>query len=167
MSPYMKAVLSFLGGLILLLVSIWFNITQAAPVVANPHAMTDAEYAFACGGLKALKFDKVDCTKLPKPIVVVTLLVEAAKGDWEALYGVTFRGEPYIFINATSEAGNQRAIVVHESIHYILDSTYGDTVNSCVSEAAARMVTAAWQRVEYTDDWMEGYGCVYNKGGPE
>lgn len=125
--------------------------------------MPPDEWAFVCQQTKAHGYDEVDCAKTPPPIIVVSEVVEDMAAGWEILYGFTYPGEVYIFINPNHPemAGEIR---VHESVHYLLTQTYGlngmpNAVPRCESEDIARVIGSEWSGKPVDPSWRRGYNC--------
>ena len=127
---------------------------------AESAAITDAEWDFICSTLKDEGYDKVDCSSIRRPTVVLTAAVhDMAEEDW-ILYGFTYPGEDYVFVGSEFSPETQRLIVVHETTHYVLDQAYGAKIGDCESEHVARIVHHKWKQTAYDPSWMRGYGCV-------
>jgi hypothetical protein len=133
-------------------------------VVAPPsdrfedNSVTSREWRFVCKAMDVMGY-AVDCRKLKPPTVVVSLIVQDAAPPGLQLRGVTYRGEQYVFVNARLSREDQRTVVVHETVHYVLDATYGKHIGGCEHEWAARVVHTAWEGSDYDNSWRVWYGC--------
>lgn len=125
--------------------------------------MPAEEWEYVCNALIEQGYDKVDCSLTPPPVVVISAIVPDSADVGEELYGFTYPGEIYIFLNPEHpEMWN--TIMVHESVHYLLAQTYGldgmpDAVGRCESERVARIVHHQYEGTEYDGSWVLYYGC--------
>jgi hypothetical protein len=143
------------------LVVVLLCVFSTASVTATPpsNGVTKEEWNYLCSQLKGLGYDRVNCRKIDKPVVILTKAVlDLAPPGWE-LYGLVYDGEPYILINPTLDPVWTRTVVVHETVHYVLWAFYGSAVSDCQSEKVARIVHHNWERTLYDDSWTKGYGC--------
>jgi hypothetical protein len=122
------------------------------------HSVTPKEWRFVCKAMDVMGYD-VDCRKIKPPTVVVSLIVQDASPPGLLLRGVTYRGEQYVFVNARLSREDQRTVVVHETVHYVLDATYGKRIGGCEHEETARIVHSAWEGSNYDNAWRVWYGC--------
>jgi hypothetical protein len=122
------------------------------------HSVTSREWRFVCKAMDVMGYD-VDCRKLKRPTVVVSLIVQDASPPGLQLRGVTYQGEQYVFVNARLSHEDQRTVVVHETVHYVLAATYGKRIGNCEHEETARIVHSAWEGSNYDNSWRVWYGC--------
>lgn len=122
--------------------------------------VTKKEWDYVCEALLDQGYDKVDCSKLDPPTVVVSMVTDDVAAPGWVLYGFTYPGEPYVFVNSALPTEEQRQVVVHESVHYVLDWFYGIVITECESEKAARKVQHKWDGTSYVEDtWYIDYQC--------
>jgi hypothetical protein len=122
------------------------------------HSVTSREWRFVCKAMDVMGY-AVDCRKLKRPTVVVSLIVQDASPPGLQLRGVTYIGEQYVFVNARLTREDQRTVVVHETVHYVLAATYGKRIGNCEHEETARIVHSAWEGSNYDNSWRVWYGC--------
>lgn len=118
-----------------------------------------------CSSLLDMGYDKVDCSKTPRPVVVASAVVEEVAPDGWMLYGFTVPGEGYIFVNVEVDPEMWAEIRVHEATHYLLVQTYGlgmihTAVSDCESEQAAREVGSKFSGEPVDPDWIAEYKCT-------
>jgi hypothetical protein len=128
------------------------------PSVAQSNAVSPQEWRFVCKAMDIMGY-AVDCRKLKPPTVVVSMIVQDASPQYAQLRGVTYHGEEYIFVNSTLSREDQRTVVIHETVHYVLAATYGKKIGMCEHEEAARIVHTAWDGSPYSNRWRVWYGC--------
>lgn len=130
----------------------------------NDVQMPKAEWEYVCNALPEQGYDEVDCGLTPPPVVVISQIVPDSAGADEVLYGFTYPGEIYIYLNPDHpEMWN--TIMVHEATHYLLAQTYGldgmpDAVGRCESERVARVIHHAYEGTEYDGAWVLWYNCA-------
>jgi hypothetical protein len=133
--------------------------------------MPPDEWMFVCETLPRMGYTAVDCSKTPRPVVVTTELVQdATDPDW-VVYGLTYSGEVYIFVNALTPSEGWSEVRVHEATHYLLTQTYGMAgmsawaVSPCESEWAARWVGSMYSGHAVDTSWAADYGCTAELAG--
>lgn len=147
------------------LVSIAVALGGCASVPEQPdYLMPEDQWEFVCEQTKALGYDKVDCSKTPRPTIVLSLVVADMEAPGETLYGFTYDGEPYIFVNPERSEKEWAEVAVHEATHYLLSQTYGMRnmglgIGACESEDIARQVGALWSGEPVDERWRVLYGC--------
>jgi hypothetical protein len=137
------------------------SLAVAAPASAEDHAVNFDEWSYVCAALVGLGYSRVDCQKIQPPTVVVSKIVRDATRRG-ILFGVTYDGEPYVFVNPSLSRENQRLIVIHETVHYVLWQAYGAygvPVDRCKSEEVARIVERARAGSPSDESWRVWYGC--------
>ena len=145
----------------LLLVS---GCTSLPQTTAEQYAVTDDQWDLVCTKLDELGYEEVDCSKTPRPTVVISEVVVDSSSPGTTLYGFHYPGEDYIFLNPDfPELWD--SIVVHEMTHYLLTQTYGmsgmpGAVSHCQSEHIARVVHHAREGTPYDPLWRVYYGCT-------
>jgi hypothetical protein len=130
----------------------------AAPPQPPSNAVTPQEWRFVCKAMDVMGY-AVDCRKLRPPTVVVSMIVQDSSPPGLQLRGVTYHGEEFIFVNSTLPRWDQRTVVIHETVHYVLAATYGKRIDGCEHEWAARIVHSAWEGSDYDNSWRVWYGC--------
>jgi hypothetical protein len=135
-------------------------LTSLAALAPHPqsNAVTPQEWRFVCKAMDIMGY-AVDCRKLKPPTVVVSMIVQDSSPPGLQLRGVTYHGEEFIFVNSTLPRWDQRTVVVHETVHYVLAATYGKRIDGCEHEWAARIVHSAWEGSDYDNSWRVWYGC--------
>jgi hypothetical protein len=123
------------------------------------NAVTPQEWRFVCKAMDVMGYYAVDCRKLKPPTVVVSMIVQDSSPPGLQLRGVTYHGEQYVFVNSTLTREEQRTVVIHETVHYVLAATYGKRIGGCEHEWAARIVHTAWDGSDYDNTWRVWYGC--------
>jgi hypothetical protein len=131
---------------------------MASAPVPQSNAVTTQEWRFVCKAMDVMGY-AVDCRKLKPPTVVVSMIVQDSSPPGLQLRGVTYHGEEYIFVNSTLPRWDQRTVVIHETVHYVLAATYGKRIDGCEHEWAARIVHSAWEGSDYDNSWRVWYGC--------
>lgn len=124
------------------------------------HYVLEEQFEFACASLVAQGYDKVDCAQYERPLLVMSKVVSDNQPMGGILYGFTYNGEPYIFVNPETEERHDETIV-HETAHYILWQAYGDEIGRCESESAARHVGAERAEEDYSEIWRWDYNCTF------
>jgi hypothetical protein len=130
----------------------------APPSVPQSNAVTPQEWRFVCRAMGIMGY-AVDCRRLKPPTVVVSMIVQDSSPPGVQLRGVTYLGEEYIFVNSTLPREEQRTVVIHETVHYVLAATYGKKIGNCEHEETARIVHTAWDGTPYDQAWRVWYGC--------
>jgi hypothetical protein len=130
----------------------------SAPPQPTSNAVTPQEWRFVCRAMDVMGY-AVDCRKLKPPTVVVSMIVQDSSPPGLQLRGVTYHGEEFIFVNSTLPRWDQRTVVIHETVHYVLAATYGKRIDGCEHEWAARIVHSAWEGSDYDNSWRVWYGC--------
>jgi hypothetical protein len=133
-------------------------IAPAASSAPVNNAVTQQEWRFVCKAMDVMGY-AVDCRKIRPPTVVVSMIVQDSSPPGLQLRGVTYHGEPYVFVNSTLSLADQRTVVIHETVHYLLAATYGKRIGGCEHEWAARVVHSAWEGSDYDNSWRVWYGC--------
>jgi hypothetical protein len=133
-------------------------IAPAASSAPVNNAVTQQEWRFVCKAMDVMGY-AVDCRKIRPPTVVVSMIVQDSSPPGLQLRGVTYHGEEYIFVNSTLPLADQRTVVIHETVHYLLAATYGRRISGCEHEWAARVVHSAWEGSDYDNSWRVWYGC--------
>lgn len=123
------------------------------------HYVTEEHFNFACESVRELGYKDVDCSAIPRPVLVLSEVVEAMTPYGYTLYGFVYDNEYYIFVNPNHPVEQINETTVHETAHYILFQTYGEGVSRCDSEYVARIVGAKWSQEEYSEDWRQWYNC--------
>jgi hypothetical protein len=129
------------------------------PTPPASDAVSLQEWRFVCKAMDIMGYTAVDCRKLRPPTVIVSLIVQDNSPPGLQLRGVTYHGEVYVFVNALLPRAEQRTVVVHETVHYLLAATYGRRISGCEHEWAARIVHTAWEGSDYNNSWRVWYGC--------
>jgi hypothetical protein len=135
------------------------SLAALASPAPQSNAVTPQEWRFVCKAMDVMGYWAVDCRKLKPPTVVVSMIVQDSSPPGLQLRGVTYHGEEYIFINSTLSRAEQRTVVIHETVHYVLAATYGKRVGNCEHEETARIVHTAWDGSPYDGAWRTWYGC--------
>jgi hypothetical protein len=130
----------------------------APPSVPQSNAVTPQEWRFVCKAVNVMGY-YVDCRRLKPPTVVVSLIVQDLSPPGLRLNGITYHGEEYIFVNSTLSREDQRTVVIHETVHYVLAATFGKKIGNCEHEEAARIAHTAWDGTAYDGSWRILYGC--------
>ena len=121
------------------------------------HKITDEEWNFVCAEVSA-RYPTVDCRVIPQPTVVVSKIVPSL--PIPGLLGIFFHEEEYVFVNANLTPELQRVVVVHETVHYILNYVFGKKIDSCTHEHVARQIHHKYEGTPYDDSWRFNYGCM-------
>ena len=107
---------------------------------------------------------QLDCTGVEEPQVIITKSPRLL-----GAFGYYLEDEPYIFVLPQWMLDqitvalmvpwiDQRWIIFHESVHYVLDRT--DELTRCESEARARELTDKVFELQTNEgNWREQYGC--------
>jgi hypothetical protein len=135
------------------------SLAALASPAPQSNAVTPQEWRFVCKAMDVMGYWAVDCRKLKPPTVVVSMIVQDSSPPGLQLRGVTYHGEEYIFVNSTLSREEQRTVVIHETVHYVLAATYGKRVGNCEHEETARIVHTAWDGSPYDQSWRVWYGC--------
>lgn len=130
----------------------------------NEVQMPAEQWEYVCNALPEQGYEEVDCSLTPPPVLVISQIVPDSADEGEELYGFTYPGEIYIFLNP-DHPELWDVIMVHEATHYLLAQTYGvgwmpTAVGRCESERVARVVHHAYEGTEYDDEWRLWYGCT-------
>jgi hypothetical protein len=134
-------------------------LTSTVSAATEDDAMTQEEFRFVCRALGVIGY-KVQCHGLRPPTVVVSKIVgDVAVPPGVLLRGVTYDDEVYIFVNPELSRAEQRVVVIHEAVHYVLLQTFGPAIPDCENEAAARTVHRLWQGLPPDESWRTLYGC--------
>ncbi len=101
------------------------------------------------------------CEGLTPPIVVKSAIITGHFYNVAGhLRGVHYSGEPYVFVDPFMPEAEQYEVEVHETVHYILHSIgIAQAFGRCYDEEVARRVDADVSGAEYSEDWLELYGC--------
>lgn len=108
-------------------------------------------FEFACDAIEG-RFDWVSCKDLAAPIIVTSKVVD---GRYLGFY---YHGERYIFIRWDLDPVRARDVIVHETVHYIIDHL-GILMSHCHSEAMAREITSEYSGKPEDPTWKKRYGC--------
>jgi len=143
----MKSLYSIGLPVYLLGVLLWSYTTSVAQPVVEPTV-----FERVCEALES------DCAGIDLPIPVYSQLVDDMPCIDCTYNGLTYPGEPYIFINSFTSEEQQQWTEFHETVHY---TTYqlGISGTRCEDEDLARRLTALEFDYEYDPAWMEGYRC--------
>ena len=132
---------------ILVAVSIW----GCSQYAANTQApVTTFEYT--CEALTD-HYEWLNCADLVPPTIVTSRVVGPM------YLGFYYPGEPYIFVRWDLPPARARNIIVHETVHYILDHL-NILVTRCHSEFLAREITATYASFPIDPDWRQRYKCT-------
>jgi hypothetical protein len=97
---------------------------------------------------------RLDCSKLPPPVVVYTKDPFILQGN---NLGVYYPDTATIYVNSSRWLVAHEQIEMHETVHYILDHLAPTT--RCKSEETARVVTARVFNREVDKQWRVRYQC--------
>jgi hypothetical protein len=96
---------------------------------------------------------RVDCTNIVPPTVIYSEVI----APYGAI-GLYVHGEPYVYINPLSSGVPFDQIELHETVHYVMYES-GILNDRCVSEEAARVITARHFNTEVDWTWRKRYKC--------
>ena len=111
-------------------------------------------FEVACEALEERYVSRISCeaSNLTAPIIVKSHVVAPR------YLGFYYHGEPYIFVRWDLSPDRTRAVVVHETVHYIIDHL-GILVSRCDGEELARTITAEYMGKPVDPTWKDRYGC--------
>lgn len=112
---------------------------------------TTPAFDYVCDELGE-RYDWLTCDDLDAPIIVTSRVVAPP------YLGFYWRGEIYIFIRPNLDPIRARNVVVHETVHYVLDHL-NVLVSKCHSELIARQITADYSGIAIDPSWKKRYGC--------
>lgn len=121
------------------------TVVAASSVI--PRVTPKAQWQFACAYTHV--FYGTSCDDLARPKVNYMNM---------PYLGFYVQGTNTIFINENLPREKQLLVMMHESVHYILDKV-GPSMTKCESERAARGATFAAMGQPYNDGWRQRYGC--------
>lgn len=107
----------------------------------------------ACEGVER-HYDWVRCSdaNLQPPIVVVSRIVDPR------YYGFYYRGENFVFIRPDMAPDLTRDVILHETVHYIIDHLM-ILISHCDNEEMARTITSEYNGKPIDPTWEKRYGC--------
>ena len=116
-------------------------------------------FDIACVALE--EFIEEPCLGLEPPVVIKSNIITGHYFNAIGmLRGVHYPGEKYVFVNPLMTEDEQRAIEIHETVHYITHTTgVSELWDRCTDEELARRVDSIVSGEEYNDDWRDLYGC--------
>ncbi len=117
----------------------------------GPTQSLEPSFDFVCAAIED-RYKGILCGKLEAPIIVKSKVVE------RPLAGFYYHGEKYIFIRWDLSPNRVREVVVHETVHYVLDHL-NILVSMCSGETIAREITADYDGQAVDPAWKERYGC--------
>ena len=104
-------------------------------------------------------YEYVTCDGLDEPVPVISKVVSVR------YYGFYHQGEKYIFVRAGLPVARQQEVILHESIHYILDHL-DVLISRCAAEELARKTVSDWFGTQISPTWERQYGCdMWSTGG--
>ena len=116
----------------------------------NRQPLTPA-FDYVCAEITE-RYDWVSCVGLEPPVLVLSRVVN------RKYIGFYYPGEKYIFIRSDLNPTRVRNVIVHETVHYVIDHL-NILVSHCHSELIAREITSEYSGKAVDPTWKKRYGC--------
>jgi hypothetical protein len=154
------------------LIATWLMVALGvvACVQLDNRTHTPTEFELACQALESTYQPDI-CEGLKAPIIIRSMAPAIVEAFGFYIPGV---GEPYIYVLPMWKIDELRSklewlgihvpsqseVILHETVHYILDFNGDEEYSRCGSEAVARSITAMVTGEPEDPTWRSRYGCT-------